>query len=411
MTETALPPAARTRLETLDVLRGLALLGILAVNAPFFAMPWPWTVQLELHPPATPWDAAAWWAVSVFFEGKFISLFSMLFGISLFLVGRERSDRDAGARLRRRLGWLLVFGLIHGAAIWYGDILLTYAVSGFLVMFARSWSAPTLLTVGASVLALMAVLTVAGTLLGEMFPMPPEAEAGQTDFFLRAIAQALSADGGYRGGFADSLAANARDWSFYLAVAALPGLLFVAPLMLVGLGLFKAGVFTGEARPGVYRGLLAVGAGYLLLLGVLTALAVQADYRGLARSLADGLNSFLAPLASLAYLSLIVPAVARGGLRWLVRLLAPVGRMAFSNYLTQSLIMTALFYGGRGPGLFADVERAAQLAIVAAVWVVQIVWSRWWLDRFAYGPFEWAWRSLTEGRAVPFRHAVAPPAT
>ncbi len=402
MTDTAVAPA---RIETLDVLRGLALLGILAVNAPFFAMPWVWSVQLDTHPPATPWDAVAWWTVSVFFEGKFISLFSMLFGVSLFLIGRERSDRDAGARLRRRLSWLLVFGLIHGAAIWYGDILLTYAVAGFIVMLMRSWSARTLLTVGVSVLALMTVLTVAGTLAGEAFPTPPGATAGQDRFFADAIAKALSADGGYRGGFDDSLAANARDWSLYLLVAALPGMLFVVPLMLIGLGLFKAGVFTGEAPPAVYRSLRAAGAAYLLLLGVLTAMTAQADYRGLARGLADGLNSFLAPLASLAYLSVIVPAVSRGGLRPIAGLLAPVGRMAFTNYLTQSIMMTAIFYGGRGPGLFGEVERAAQLGIVAAIWGLQIAWSRWWLARYAYGPFEWLWRSLTEGRRVPIRRA------
>ncbi|PTS90783.1 DUF418 domain-containing protein, partial [Caulobacter sp. HMWF009] len=100
----------------------------------------------------------------------------------------------------------------------------------------------------------------------------------------------------------------------------------------------------------------------------------------------------------LAYVSLMVFAARATGL-WsaIPRVLAPVGQMAFTNYLTQSLIMTAIFYGGRGPGLHGEVDRPGLALIVVAVWIVQILWSKWWMDRFTMGPLEWLWRRLYRG--------------
>lgn len=394
----------RPRMETLDVLRGLAVLGILVVNAPFFAMPWPWTVQIDSHPPVGALDTAAWGLGQVFFDGKFISMFSLLFGVSIFLVGGERADKPAGSRLRRRLFWLLAIGLIHGVAIWYGDILVSYALAGFVVLLARSWPPRQLIVTGLVILGLFGLLSLLGVLA--VLVLPAEAAQSQTDLFRGVEAAALAPDGGYPGGFAASLRANARDWSTLLVFVTLPSLFLVAPLMLIGLGSFKTGVFTGEASPRVYGRLVAAGSTFLAILAALTLWQVSTGHASPAREVVDAVNGVFAPLVTLAYIGLIVPRLARGGLGWLARLLAPVGRMAFTNYLTQSLIMTALFYGGRGPGLFAEVERAGLLAIVAGVWGLQIVWSRWWLSRFAYGPFEWLWRSLTEGRAVPMRGAA-----
>ncbi len=128
------PVGESERIRSLDVMRGFAVLGILTVNAPFFAAPWQTAVNPLLPPlDVTPQTLWSWFVVHVFFEYKCITLFSMLFGASIYLVGGERSDKARGALLHRRLSWLLVFGLIHGTLIWYGDILVTYALTGFLV--------------------------------------------------------------------------------------------------------------------------------------------------------------------------------------------------------------------------------------------------------------------------------------
>lgn len=391
-------PTEAERIPQLDVLRGFALLGILAVNAAAFAMPSAWSLVPALHPPAPGLDTLAWASTRVLFEGKFYSLFSMLFGVSVFLVGGERSDAAAGARLRRRLFWLGAFGIIHGALIWYGDILLTYALAGGLVLFARSWSARTLLTVGVAVHLSLGLLSLAAL-------ADPRGLLDVTELE-REAAAALAAGGGYRGGFLDSLQANLRDWLKLLPTAYLPAAITLSPLMLIGLGLFKAGVLSGRAPTGVYLALMAAGASYLALQGGLIAGEIASGFAPATTTRGDLINVLGAPLATLGYVAALILAL-RGGRGGVARALAPVGRMAFTNYLTQSLLMTALFYGGRGPGLYARLDHAQLWAVVAVVWLLQLLWSPLWLARFRYGPFEWLWRSLTLGRAAPMRRVQA----
>lgn len=148
MTDVA-PVQEQSRIQSLDVIRGFALLGILAVNAIFFAAPWQ-AAQNPLLPPmdVTEQTLWTWFAVHVFFEFKCITLFSMLFGVSIYLVGGDKTDKARGGVLTRRLVWLLIFGLIHALLIWYGDILVTYAITGFAVMLARAWKPLTLTIVG-----------------------------------------------------------------------------------------------------------------------------------------------------------------------------------------------------------------------------------------------------------------------
>ena len=150
------PVREGSRIKSLDVTRGFALLGILAVNAAFFAAPWQ-TSQNPLLAPLDVNEATMWsWLVMhVFFEFKCITLFSMLFGASIFLVGGDKSGKARSGVLTRRLLWLLVFGLIHALLIWYGDILTIYAITGLIVMLARNWG-PLTLTIVGSVLYLIA---------------------------------------------------------------------------------------------------------------------------------------------------------------------------------------------------------------------------------------------------------------
>src|SRR5690606_37705908 len=188
------PVQEKDRIHNLDMLRGWAILGILAVNAVSFAWPVELTMAESPPPGALSYaDQVALWVTDVFFADKMRTLFTMLFGVSVFLVGGERSDPARGKALVRRLIWLGVFGIIHGALLWYGDILLHYAYCGLLMMLMRSWSARRLLWVGGMITLLWGV--VATLAMWGMANMPPEfaeqMEAGRPVVTPESIAAAV----------------------------------------------------------------------------------------------------------------------------------------------------------------------------------------------------------------------------
>lgn len=393
----------KDRIVLLDALRGLGVLGILLCNAPDFAVP-PVLAESAAHwPHGTGAATLSVWVVTQWlFQRKFVTLFAMLFGVSIFLVGGERSDLERGAILRRRLVWMVVFGLLHGFLIWYGDVLLSYALAGFAVMLTRSWSARKLIRTGLSIWLVVSLLAVVGLSMAASMPKDAAQQALET---AQELAKARAAEVQYGGSFLQSLIQNAKD-----RLAFLPGepLIFVmtSALMMIGLGAFKTGVLTGEASDRTYRRLLVWG---LLASALIGALFVAQAAMGLPRGLgmvAVGIQWALAPPTTLAYVALMVFAARSKVWSAIPRALAPVGRMAFTNYLAQSLIMTFIFYGGRGLGLHGEVDRPGLAAITVGIWIVQILWSRWWLDRFEMGPLEWVWRRLYRGPSPLRRPAL-----
>jgi uncharacterized protein len=394
------------RIEALDVVRGLAILGILPVNAAFFAMPVESALNPSLAPqPVTESSVWAWAVMHIGFEAKMVTLFSLLFGVSLFLVGGERSDLDKGAALRRRLSWLAVFGLVHGVLIWFGDILFTYAIAGCLVLFARSWGGTRLIVTG---LALVGLAVAAQGLMSWGLEAMGEAEradvaATMWDPGSQELARANFA---MRDGLVSATLENASVWSDYLWLLALY-LPRTIGVMMVGLGLFKLGFFSGRWAISSYVLVIAVGA--VALSGV-TWHAIEAIRAGIPFLALFGLGSlwnFVGSVAiALGYAAVLIVLVKAGALSAVTGALANCGRMAFTNYLTQSLIMTTIFWSGRGFGLFGEIDRVGLWGIVVAIWIVQLIWSALWLKPFAMGPIEWVWRSLTAGRAVALRRAA-----
>lgn len=388
------------RITSLDVLRGLGILGILAVNAPYFAN----SFALEFNPlllgPLDPQSQSVSAIVHIFFERKFVTLFSMLFGASILLIGGEKSDRERSAILHRRLAWLLLFGALHGALIWYGDILLCYAIAGFLAAQVRSWSPGKLLGGGAVLFVLFALFEAGSAWAMAYFP---EEVAEGMPF---ATAEAARADiAAFSGTFAQSLTANFEAWLTLVSYS-----LFFVPatvgLMMIGMGLFRTGVLTARRGVFTYVALLLVGAAAFAALGWAACREVAAGLDDpFATALRTTINTFLVPFMTLGYVALIC-LIVKSPLRGLTRPLSATGQMAFTNYLTQSIIMTCIFYGGRGLGLFGTMTLAEQAMVVGGVWLVQLIWSPLWLAVFRYGPFEWIWRSLTFGRFVPFRRVA-----
>jgi len=393
MTDLA-PVQEQSRIKSLDVVRGLALLGILAVNAAFFAMPFQATQNPLLErfavDDSTFWS---WYVMHVVFEFKMITLFSMLFGASIYLVGGERSDKDRGKVLHRRLLWMVLFGVIHGALIWYGDILLTYALTGLLVMLARSWRPGTLFIVGGTIY-LLSVALFSGMGFAMQGAPPESLEQMRAQMWAPSSEEIERMIAAYQGTAVSATTENFTHWLAFVAYMPM-FMIRTAGVMMIGMALFKTGFFSGRSPASVYVATAIVGA------AALAAVAYQAliNWRlgfEMTHIMGPGnfANTALSPFISLLYASVLILLV-KAGAKLLTEPLAAVGRMAFTNYITQSLIMTTIFYGGRGFGLWGEVDRPTLWVIVLAVWALQLIWSPLWLSRFEMGPLEWIWRRLS----------------
>ena len=400
------PIREKDRIHNLDMLRGWAILGILAVNAMAFA--WPAELLMSESPPPgvlSHADQVGLWVTDVFFSDKMRTLFTMLFGVSIFLVGGERRDEARGKVLVRRLLWLGLFGLLHGALLWYGDILLHYAYCGLLMMLMRSWSARRLLWVGGLITLLWGLVATAA--MWGMANLPPEfaaqMEASRPTATPESIAAAIDI---YRSGWPAGLIENLTSWATFQLMASPFLIPITVPLMMVGLGLFKSGYLSGRAPMWSYILVLLLGGANLALF------AVWGWQEAMAGEGADPTNGLaaaaggMAPLITLFYATVLILMV-RFGLKGITRIFVPVGRMAFTNYLTQTLIMVTLYYAPWGPMWFGTHSPVEMWQVVGAVWVAQLIWSPLWLSVFSMGPLEWVWRCLTYGRMVPIRKAAA----
>lgn len=379
----------RERIAALDAIRGLAVLGILAVNAEAFGGPiealhdmaaWPFP-----HEGAT---ALSYWTVDVFFREKFITLFSMLFGVSVFLVGGERGDAVRSRWLRRRLAVLFGLAMLHGFGIWWGDILSLYAMTGAVLYACRSWEPRTLMTTGLALFGAMSLLLV---------PVATVDAANDADKAADVAAAIATATASWAGAYEVNVRSYLQMLDGY-PWAVLPTL----ALMMLGLALFKSGFLAGRASTRRYGAVVAAGAAALGIQALLSWREVILLQPVAAR---DAIFGILAPVIALGYAAGVI-LLLRSRAAPVLAPLAATGRMAFTNYLAQSVIMTTLFYGGRF-ALMGQVDRPALWVIVIAVWTVQLAWSTWWLARFDYGPCEWAWRCLTLGRRVPFTRRPA----
>lgn len=394
------PVRASDRLFSLDVVRGFAVLGILAVNAITFAMPEPVMMNPSLQPGGLEGEAArAWQAMHVFFQDKMRTLFSMLFGASIFLIGGERADLARGKLLRKRLFWLGVFGLVHGLFFWFGDILLLYALTGFFILLTRSWSARRLLIVGVALNLFCSAFYIG--LIAMLRAAPPEA---MTEFHWDAsAAQIGDMIARYQGDALQTTLTVMSNWVSAVPIMAVAFLPATAALMMIGMGLYKSGFLAGRSPTWVY-GLFVLLGGAAAVLIWRESSAVIADGFPLIETMMRPANTVLAPLVSLAYASALI-LLARHGLKLILTPLARAGQMAFTNYLTQTLIMTTIFYGGRGLGYFGQIGWPEMWLVIVGVWVVQLIWSPLWLSRFSMGPLEWLWRRLTYGKGVALKRA------
>ncbi len=413
MTSAVQPDAGSepARIAALDVLRGVGVLGILLLNIQSFAMPSIAYVHPTTFGDLTGANGVVWHATHLLGDQKFMGIFAMLFGAGVVLMtGRAEARGAQSARLHyRRMGWLLLFGVLHAYLLWYGDILFTYGVCGLGVYLLRHQPPLRLVALAFVLLAgASALLAAFGWSLAAGL-WPPEAAAFVRETWDASPAALAREVAAFRGGFLAQMPVRAEEaLILQTLLLALGGLgARATAMMLLGMALFRWRILTGERPARVYALLGVAGLSIGLPIVELGVQRHEAHGWAVEHSLFLGTqyNVWGSVFVAVGYVGLVLLALRVLGADHVVaRPLAAAGRMAFSNYIAQSLVCTTIFYG-HGVGLFGTLERTEQLLVVVAVWVAMLVWSPLWLARFHMGPLEWLWRALTYRDAPPFVRA------
>ena len=422
------PVSAGERLAGLDMLRGVAVLGILVMNIYTFAMPFPAYYNPLLMGGTDAVNLGTWFFTHVLFDQKFLSIFAMLFGAGVVLMWERAEARGAGFAgiYYRRMFWLLVIGALHAYLLWFGDILFMYAAIGMLVYPLRRLAPARLILIAVLLMPVALLLSYGNsvyveTLQREVAELEARKAAGETlageeqgkldewektrSFMVPTVDDVQKDVDAYRSGYLDIVAHRAPT-VLMMQVAMIPffGLWRVGALMLLGMALMKLRVLTGERSTAFYRGLMFAGYGLGLPLTVFSALDLYAHDFAILYAFRYGniANYVGSVIVAFGHIGLVYLVVKTGFVRGLMQRFAAVGQMALTNYLLHSVILTTVFYG-YGLGLYASVPRLGQMGFVAAVIALQLIVSPWWLARYRFGPVEWLWRSLTYRRRQPMR--------
>jgi uncharacterized protein len=409
------------RIVTLDVIRGIAVMGIFSVNVIAFAMIFPAYMNPAAMGLEGEADLVTWFANFILIDGKMRSLFSMLFGASMLLViDRAIASGQSGASVHyRRMIVLAVIGLLHFYFIWFGDILFLYAMIGMVAYLFRKKAVRRLLAWATAFFLLNAAMMAASS----AYFRTAQTEAQAADATQEELTEWKKAGAWgqqseektakdiaiHRG----SAATRAEHMLAERAAEPFGSLIFFGPetlaLMLLGMAGYKSGYLTGQWSGRRYRTIalwtLSIGA-------IASAIIAFTTWRSNFDLPTVFFNLVVAQLPfriamALGYAALIILIFRNAS--WIRDRFAAVGRAAFTNYLGTSIIAALIFYGD-GLSLYARLSRFEAWLVVPLVWLVMLAWSKPWLDRFQYGPFEWLWRSLARGEMQPMRKAKLLPA-
>ena len=421
------PIAPEQRINSLDALRGFALLGILPANVLVFGMFLAAGNDPTVAGGAAGLNLASWALFRILIEGKMRCLFSMVFGASAILLtsrAEERSEAAADIYYRRNL-WLLLFGLAHAFLLFWGDILYPYALCALILFPFRKLPAKKLIVIGCLFIAFEAGwsavdafhqlarrnLAVAAAAAEKAGKQPTEAQM--------EARKGLEAQRKQRKPSPEELEEDAKKWrgnpwevigARAKNLAAWHGLPYYDPansdmwsMMFIGMGLFKLGVFSAARSYRFYAWIAVIGLLIGLPLNSYTAwLALKTNFDRVTFAfthIAYDIERLPVALADMALLMILCKA---GALRWLTSRLAAIGQMALSNYILHSVVCTSVFTGC-GFGLYGRLERYQLYYVVAGCWAISLAVSPIWLRHFRFGPLEWCWRSLTYWKRQPMR--------
>ena len=375
-----MPVNEKERILSIDILRGFALLGIFLVNMPAFFNPIYYLNPQTYWSKGTDYNLHAF--VDFFAQGSFYPLFAFLFGYGAMIIAERSGYKQLSFPLLfvRRLFILLVFGCIHAFLVWHGDILISYACTGFLFMLFYKCSGKTLIVSGLLIyiipfgLLAWLFLLINQNILYNTSEVVTSIQVYSSESFLDITAQRMN----------DWLHANGPNNAWVL-------ILNLLPIMLLGAGFAKQKWLIHVKE---YKKQLIC----LMWIGLLGGSAfkilpyIQGDTYG-ARFLQD---QFGGPLLALFYMTSIVLLVENKIARKILKPLASVGRMSISHYLVQSIIFTSISYG-YGLGYYGDISYTTGFIFVFIFYTIQVIVSHWWLSKYQYGPIEYIWRWVTYG--------------
>lgn len=390
----AAPIAQSERIILLDVLRGFAVMAIFIVNIKAMTMPQAYYLNAALW--ASDLDTTIALAQRVFVDDKWRTIFTALFGAGLVVMWERGAESSL---MRRRMWFLLLFGAIHLTFIWYGDILLAYAMVGFLAMTFRHRRTSTLSVWGA------VFIILGGAWYALIFSIPAFSEVAATKMgpeMWGTDAEKLAKEvATMSGGFLQQTGMRA------IMLVATPLIVLFAGMgsltlgiMLMGMALYKGGFLKGQCSAITYLIVVVVFLGAAWALDLFQIAYERADNFSLeARGATFGLSVIDGPLGAVGYAGLIAFLV-KLGIKFSP--VAAVGRMAFTNYILSSVIGTTIAGGHLiGFGLFGEVSLQFLMIVVGISFVGMLIWSPLWLSVFRFGPLEWLWRSLTYGERQP----------
>lgn len=371
------------RLPQLDIIRGFAVLGILLMNIFAFAYPIDYAHSLIWHEAGVSlMDTSLYNLQTLLLSGRFLTLFNLLFGVSMWLI----FHKYGAAYLQRRLYWLGLFGVLHGVLLWSGDILLWYALAGLIVLqrgylqlnSGALWRKAVRFFAYGLVLPLFYAIYLLFAQAEPQLPLTAEMVAAEQQF--------------WAGPYYEQITQNVIYAMFMLIAFALSLYWLIAAIMLFGVSLYKSAWFeTGYS--------MATTKMLFWLAFAISSITVLTDHvTGYAYDLSTALpwEQVAMLLMALSFASILISWRENS---WLQLWLAPCGRMAFTLYISQTLLMVLLFRVIR-PDWFASLDRAALLGIAISMIVLQLLFCRWYFSHFSQGPLEWCWRTLSKKPAI-----------
>lgn len=427
------PVRRSDRIDSLDVMRGVALLGILLMNIIAFGLPFATYYNPSvagIDNPANLWAYIVNW---LFFEGTMRALFSMLFGAGMVLMTTRAEERGAGIEAAdvyyRRLLWLILFGVIDAyLLLWVGDILFLYGIAGLFLFVFRGLAPRTLFLIGVAMLVVLGIKNVnASNELAELRQVTAEVESiraagGEPSReqlaaidHLEEIRAEFEPDPEQIQEQVEARHSGYIDQVKYLVplnIAAQSTLTYtlgiwdVLMMMFMGMALIKWGVFSAARSWGFYGAMVVVGYGiglpinwYEVRMAIESGFAIE--WSGI-----QYVSTYQIGRAGTAagHIGLIMMICKSGLFGFITKPLAAVGRMALTNYLAHSVICMFLFTGV-GLAWFGELERYELYYVVGGIWLFQLIVSPIWLRYFRFGPMEWLWRSLTYAQTQPMRRS------
>lgn len=409
------PVGERERIAEMDILRGVALLGVLTMN--FVAMAGPGylatTAQLQ-QLPTYPID---WWAyefVRLFIGDKANTTFATLFGLGFYIqMTRGQGRPGFEARYRRRLFWLLTFGWLNMIFLWVWDILNLYALAGFFLLTTRRWSTKTLVIFG-TIAALYSDKLQEWLVKALSLPIPTAEHLFTAEATLQR--QQVAVAGDYWANVQSMWNMTVQDW--LLGGVMIAWVVYALGRFALGAAIGRSGLLENVDR---HLPLLRRVATIAIPLGLAVSLFIRLIMRDLIdlpgatdnwRSFVEIIRSPAALILAAGYCAGIVVALRSDWGRRMFTPFGAVGRMALTNYLAQGFIYAFILFGvGPGLGLAGRIGSFGVLLICIAFFAFQIMFSHWWLARYRFGPMEWVWRTLTYGERPKMRRAQPVPAT